>query len=188
MAFDRSGRPILRSLRAGELWIAFGCVTGVSAAITEFETRYASEITAALQRSFERALAEDAELRLRERLMLVVEDETPRLASYSGRGDLRAWLRATAVRTAIDLMRARREVPVDDAALGDLGATIDPLLAALKERYREAFRGAFTDAAARSSPIASARCSAIASSMISRSTRSVASTGSIAPRSRDGSR
>ncbi|HSD89295.1 MAG TPA: sigma-70 family RNA polymerase sigma factor [Kofleriaceae bacterium] len=148
VAFDREGRAVLEPLRAGALWIAFGCVSGAARAIAAFETQYAPEIGAALRRSFDRGLCEDAELALRERLFLVGEDDVPRLASYSGRGDLRAWLRAAAVRAAIDLMRGRRLVPVEAAALDASVADDDPLLAALKQRYRDEFRVAFAAAAA----------------------------------------
>lgn len=144
---DAAGRPALHSLRAGDLWIACGCVTGSHSALAAFEARYAPELGAALRRSFDPGLAQDAELRLRDRLLLVADDDTARLGSYSGRGDLRAWLRAAAVRTAIDLMRARREVPVDPSSLGDLGAADDPLLGALKQHYRDEFRIAFGEAA-----------------------------------------
>lgn len=148
VTFDRLGLPVLASLHAGALWIAYGCAQGHADAILAFETSYANEITSALSRSVERGLAHDAEQRLRDKLFLVGDDETPRLASYSGRGDLRAWLRAAAVRTAIDLMRTRKLIPVDPAELGDAGATIDPVLAALKERYRDEFRIAFGATAA----------------------------------------
>jgi len=117
-----------------------------SNALAAFETRYAGEIRDALARNFDRGLAEDAELRLRERLFLVAEDDTPRLASYAGRGDLEAWLRAAAVRTAIDLMRARREVAVaDPGAVVEATVASDPLLAALKDHYREEFGVAFRE-------------------------------------------
>ena len=147
VTFDRHGRPMLRSIRAGDLWLAFGCVTGHPGALAAFEVGCATEIASSLRRSFDPGLAEDAELRFRERLLLVAGDDTPRLASYSGRGDLRAWLRAAAARTAIDLMRARREIPVDPGTLGELGEGFDPLLASLKQRYREQFRIAFAEAA-----------------------------------------
>ena len=147
VTFDQLGCPALRSLRAGDLWVAFGCVTGMASAIEMFEARYAPEITGALRRSFELGLAQDAELRVRERLFLVAEHEAPRLASYAGRGDLRTWLRATTVRMAIDVMRARREVPVAPDSLGDLGEVADPLLASLKLRYRDEFKIAFGEAA-----------------------------------------
>ena len=148
VTFDRKGQPALQSLHAGALWIAYGCVISDSSAMVAFEAVYGGEISAALARSFDRGLAEDAELRMRERLFLVEGDDVPRLASYSGRGDLRAWLRAAAVRTAIDLMRARRLIAVDPGALGDAGAARDPLLSALKQRYRDEFRVAFEEAAA----------------------------------------
>lgn len=147
VTFDAHGRPLLRSLHAGDLWIAYGCVIAHAGALAGFEQRFAPEIKKALSRSFERGLAEDAELRLRERLFLVGEDEVPRLGSYAGRGGLAAWLRAAAARMAIDLMRSRREVPADPETLGDLTA-FDPLLASLKERYRAEFRAAFAEAAA----------------------------------------
>lgn len=147
VTFDKLGGPVLRSLRAGDLWIAFGCVTGVASAIDAFEARYAPEITGALRRSFDLGLAQDAELRVRERLFLVGENEAQRLASYSGRGDLRTWLRAAAVRMAIDVMRARREVPVSPGSLAEIGDLADPMLASLKERYRDEFRVAFGVAA-----------------------------------------
>lgn len=147
-AFDGDGRPRLQSLRAGDLWIASGCVVGIASAVEAFEIRFAPEIRGALQRTFEPALAEQAELRLRERLFLVADDSAPRLASYSGRGDLRSWLRAAAVRTAIDLMRGRREIPVAPDALASLGVADDPLLGSLKQRYRDEFRSAFDEAVA----------------------------------------
>jgi len=121
--------------------------TGSASAIAVFEARYAPEITGALRRSFDLGLAQDAELRMRERLFLVEDSEAQRLASYSGRGDLRTWLRAAAVRMAIDVMRARREVPVTPQSLADIGDLADPMLASLKQRYRDEFRDAFGEAA-----------------------------------------
>lgn len=136
---------VLRSLHVADLWIAFGCVRADGAALALFETRFAPEIRKALARSFERALAEDAEARLRERLFLVEDDAVSKLASYAGRGALGPWLRATAIRTAIDVMRARKELPADPAHLADAALT-DPLLARLKDSYRAEFRVAFSHA------------------------------------------
>ncbi len=148
VGFDVHGRPLLHAVHAGDLWIAFGCVVRDAGALAAFEVRFAPEIRGSLQRSFERALAEDAELQLRDKLLLVAGDDAPRLASYAGRGGLAPWLRAAAMRTAIDLMRARRELPTDPSALGDVAA-IDPLLGLLKQRYHDEFRVAFTDAASK---------------------------------------
>jgi RNA polymerase sigma-70 factor, ECF subfamily len=147
VTFDRDGRPSIASLRAGALWLAYGCTQNHTASLAMFERIYAPEITGALGRSFDRGLADDAAQKLRERLFLVGADDQPRLASYSGRGDLRAWLRAAAVRTAIDLMRARKTVAVAPDDLVD-AAAIDPILAGVKQRYRDEFRTAFGHAAA----------------------------------------
>src|SRR5205823_12308411 len=53
--------------------------------------------------------------------------------------------------TAVDLMRARRETPVDPDVLGE-GTAIDPVLAQLKQRYRDEFGEAFRQAAAALTP------------------------------------
>ena len=148
VAFDAHGRPRLQSLHAGDLWIAFGCVTQDARALATFEARFAPEIKKALRRSFEHTLAEDAELKMRDKLLLVAGDEAPRLAAYAGRGGLASWLRVVAARTAVDLMRARQELPSDPATIADVGAAVDPLLAQLKQRYREEFQVAFNEAAA----------------------------------------
>lgn len=148
VTFDIHGRPMLRSIHAGDLWIAFGCVSQSPQAMAAFETRYAPEVRNALRRSFDPGLAEQAELRLMDKLMFVADDDGSRLASYAGRGALTPWLRAAAVRTAIDLMRARREVPADPTTFEDISGAVDPLLASLKQRYRDEFRVAFGEAAA----------------------------------------
>lgn len=151
VTFDVQGRPILASLHAGDLWIAFGCASGVRTAIAAFEVKFAPEIRDALRRSFDAGLAEDAELKLLDKL-LGTTGEGPRIQSYGGRGGLGSWLRAAAVRMAIDVMRARREVPIDPTTLGDIDGGFDPLLAALKERYRDQFKIAFREAAAELTP------------------------------------
>jgi len=78
---------------------------------------------------------------------LFVGDETraPRMADYGGRGDLRGWLRVTAVRAALKVLRKdKREVPLEEGALLEAEATsADPEMAYVKELYRAQFRAAF---------------------------------------------
>jgi RNA polymerase sigma-70 factor (ECF subfamily) len=152
VALDARGAPSLQSVRAGDLWIAFGCVSGDGSAIAAFEVRFAPNIRQALARAFDQDIAEEAELRLRNRLFLTEGEDRARLASYAGRGALAGWLRAAAATTAIDLLRARREVPSDPEAIARHGDAIDPLLAALKQRYRDEFRAAFTAASEELAP------------------------------------
>src|SRR5439155_17675697 len=66
---------------------------------------------------------------------------------YSGRADLRMWIRTTAVRLAIDLLRRKRALPIDDDELAALPALADdPEVAHLKDRYRDELRTAIGEA------------------------------------------
>jgi RNA polymerase sigma-70 factor (ECF subfamily) len=80
----------------------------------------------------------------------------PRIASYHGRGDLRAWVRMTTVRYLVDVVRAesaRPDRPAGDDVLADAATTSDdPELAFLKRHYRDEFRTAFRTAMAALEP------------------------------------
>jgi RNA polymerase sigma-70 factor (ECF subfamily) len=89
---------------------------------------------------------DDVRQRVRE-LLLVGTDDVPGIASYRGRGQLRSWLRAVAVRQAMKHFRGNRETPVDDTALeGVVGVRADAELAPWKKQYAAAFREAFEHA------------------------------------------
>jgi RNA polymerase sigma-70 factor, ECF subfamily len=61
--------------------------------------------------------------------------------------DLRAWVRATTVRTAIDLLRrGRREVPADQTEVEEAFPPHDPELDGLRALYGEQFKRAFGEA------------------------------------------
>jgi RNA polymerase sigma-70 factor, ECF subfamily len=72
---------------------------------------------------------------LREKLFLPRAELPPKIAEYSGRGDLRNWVRVVISRTLVDLARGRREVPVQDEVMVDLaaGPLADPELEHLKQ-------------------------------------------------------
>jgi RNA polymerase sigma-70 factor, ECF subfamily len=146
---ERSVGAPLDRLRAGDLWIAFGCVTADPRALAMFETRFAPAIRTALLRAFDTGVAADAELRFMSQLMLVDDNggRVAQLASYAGRGALASWLRVGAIRAALDVIRTRRELPEDPDAFGNVATAADPLLASLKQRYRDAFGDAFRGAA-----------------------------------------
>src|SRR5690606_3186791 len=72
-----------------------------------------------------------------------------KITEYSGRGDLRRWVRSIAVRTCLnELRRHKRMVPAsDDRLFEDLSSGHDdPELASMKERYRNEIREAFARA------------------------------------------
>jgi RNA polymerase sigma-70 factor (ECF subfamily) len=145
------GAPILDGLsrlRTADLWLACACGDRDPAALAAFERAFGSDVDIALATLGAPAhVADEARQVVRARLFVASPGDEPVIARYGGRGDLRAWVRATTVRAAIDLIRrARREVPSEDAGVDEPIPASDPELARLRDRYGVAFKQAFADA------------------------------------------
>jgi RNA polymerase sigma-70 factor, ECF subfamily len=134
----------LDSLQAADLYLACACAHGEPNAVATFERDYISTLEAPLRSTGLDAHAiDDVRQRVRE-ILLVGTDDVPGIASYRGKGQLRSWLRAVAVRQAMMHFRGKRETPTDDGALegmAEIGA--DAQLAPWKQQYAAAFREAF---------------------------------------------
>ncbi|HVK83622.1 MAG TPA: sigma factor-like helix-turn-helix DNA-binding protein [Kofleriaceae bacterium] len=79
------------------------------------------------------------------------------LATFTGRGDLRGYLRVMAARELARRMRLdRRETELDSSVLELFDPALDPEVAMLRDRYRDAVEAAFTAALAELSPRARA--------------------------------
>jgi RNA polymerase sigma-70 factor (ECF subfamily) len=140
----------LEDVHAADLFLSCACAHGDPAAMEAFETAYFGEIERATAR--ERKLAssqDDVKQMMREKIFVAREGAPPRIAEYSGRGDLRNWFRVVVVRAVINLVsRGPKEMPAPEEALDALPLlTQDPELSHMKELYREEFRAAFTEAA-----------------------------------------
>jgi RNA polymerase sigma-70 factor (ECF subfamily) len=87
---------------------------------------------------------------VRQRLWVrLVLDQPPRLAQYTGRGGLFGFVRAVAVRLALDLRRSARGARADDLALlGVADGGDGPEAALVKRASRAEFRRAFEAALA----------------------------------------
>ena len=140
----------LDAARVADLWAACACGTGDGRAIAEVEARYFPDVDAALGKM---GLSADriGEVKQGLRRLLFVGDPDvqvpPRITEYRGTGDLRAWLRVTAMRAALKLLRKEnRETPTDDALLEARAHEDDPELAYMKAAYRAAFKTAFAEA------------------------------------------
>lgn len=140
----------LETARASDLWAACACGSGDSGAIAAAEARYFPDVDAALGKM---GLSADrmSEVKQGLRKVLFVGDPAagvaPRIGEYKGTGDLRAWLRVTAMRAALKLLRKEnRETPTDDALLEARAQTDDPELGYMKAAYRAAFKTAFQEA------------------------------------------
>jgi RNA polymerase sigma-70 factor, ECF subfamily len=142
----------LDRLRPADLYLAWGCARGDRAAIVAFERELGDQIRLALTKVDAPAqVKEDAVQILRERLWVAHGSRPPRVADYAGRGQLRRWVQAAAVRTCIDLVRQhRREIALDDRHAAALpAADADPELAHLRRLYGPVFHESFEAAIAR---------------------------------------
>lgn len=142
----------LDALFAADLWLAFGCARGDAEAVRAFEREHVRSIDLYLARlRLDPDLLEEAKQLVRDKLLVGAR---PRIADYSGRGELRSWLHATSTRTALNLLRGRRrELRAADEQLLDLPSlNADPETQALRNRYVNDFKAAFLEALASLTP------------------------------------
>jgi RNA polymerase sigma-70 factor (ECF subfamily) len=138
--------PQLRRIAADDLYLACACAGGDSRAIALLEQTYASEIRSVLSRvRHGHLLRDDFRQILRRKLFVGIEDKPAAIVRYGGQGALRAWIRVTALRTALNAARdANGESPTASEDLFDFETSPeDPELDHLKRTYRDAFREAF---------------------------------------------
>jgi RNA polymerase sigma-70 factor (ECF subfamily) len=150
LAPDDEPVELLRSLHAGDLYIACACSRGDPRAIGILEREYVSQISAYLSR--EGALAgftNEVKQAVRERILVARDSVLPRIESYSGRGPLGGWLRIVAARIAADLRRADKQLGRQPERVPLSADQPDPELAYLKQRYGREFERALAEAFAR---------------------------------------
>ena len=129
-----------------DLYLACGCAHRDPAALAAFERVYFGEIDAACRQRTDLKLGRDDVAQLvRERLLV---GDTPRIASYSGRGSLRSWFRVSVVRVVSNLAaRPHREITIEDDVIATLPVlTADPELEYMKRLYHAEFRAALHEA------------------------------------------
>jgi RNA polymerase sigma-70 factor (ECF subfamily) len=131
---------------AADLYLAFGCLQGNPDALRAFDSRYGADLDRVLSGLGRRGLDDDAKQILKLRLFV---GPTAKIATYTGRGPLRRWLRVAATRLALEVTRTK-EQPADDWAIAALpDGSDDPELAYFKAHYKAALKTAFTDALAK---------------------------------------
>jgi RNA polymerase sigma-70 factor (ECF subfamily) len=144
----------LASLHTGDLYLTVACAAGDPRALATFEAELGPDVLRALGKLRLRGpAAVELHQRIRHKLFVAEAGAAPRIAAYSGRGPLRAWLRALVVHEALsDHRRREREEHETDSVLGELAAGDDPELAQIRARYAAPFRDAFREALAGLSP------------------------------------
>jgi RNA polymerase sigma-70 factor (ECF subfamily) len=143
---DDGGEAELRSLRAADVYLALACAGGDEAAIAALERAYFGEVDASAARTRAGAALATEVKQIVRRILFVAEGDRPAAAGeFSGRGDLRGWIRVTATRELIRLLnRDKRDVKVgDDTLLDLLSPAHDPELAYIRDLYRTECAAAF---------------------------------------------
>jgi RNA polymerase sigma-70 factor (ECF subfamily) len=131
--------------RAAELVLAFACSVADPRALEAFEQRYTARVPDWVRRIDRNpAFAAEVQQILRERLLT---GSPPRIAEFRGSGSLEGWLRVSATRAALELLRAgKREQPIDEPSELAGEWLDDPELEYLKARYRDDFKQALSEA------------------------------------------
>jgi RNA polymerase sigma-70 factor len=131
-----------------EYELAQAAARGDPAALEALEQRYLSKLYPAIAHLGDPAFCEEVLQRLRVSLLTSQPGRPAKIADYAGKGELLRWMRATAVRTALNLKAETKAVKEDGGGeLAELPFTSqDPQLEAMRtqygERFREAMRGA----------------------------------------------
>jgi RNA polymerase sigma-70 factor (ECF subfamily) len=138
----------LGKVRIVDLYLACACARGDARAMALFDARYLSEVDRALHSSKLSEAIDETKQVLRRRFFISENGEAPRIANYSGRGDLKAWVRAAAVRAALRVKRRPKgQTEVESHVIRAVAAAGDDLeLDYLKRRYLVDFEAALRDA------------------------------------------
>jgi RNA polymerase sigma-70 factor (ECF subfamily) len=142
----------LRQMHAVDLYLACACGLGDVHAFAAFEYRCLRDLDHVLAKlAIDADATEEVKQEIRSRV-LAGDGGRAQIRDFTGRGNLRGWVRVMAIRLALlRKQRARREVPLDeDQRLQHLVAC-DAIPDPRKEHYRTQFKTAF-EAALRALP------------------------------------
>lgn len=147
----------LHELQASDLYFAYACSIGDRKALALFEQDFGADIETAVMRSPKLGVsAAEFHQRLRNKLFVAEPGARPKIATYSGRGELRGWVRVTVLRLITDEARRQRndrEVSVAAEALSAVPSPErDPELDYFQRSYRVQFEASLADAFARLTP------------------------------------
>lgn len=130
----------LANLHAADLYLACACLDDNEAALGAFERAYLSDLGVLRRIDGSPAFVDEVRQRLRVHLFV---GELPKIGDYAGRGPLKSWVRAVALRLGLMMVRGvQREVPDEEGHAAQLMGVSDPELSFIKEHYREAFADA----------------------------------------------
>jgi RNA polymerase sigma-70 factor, ECF subfamily len=139
----------MRALRGIDLYLACACAHGDEEALAIFDERYFGEVDTWLSRmDLPESVCDEVKQVLRLRFFVVGAGIAPRIVDYAGRGDLRSWVRAAAVRAALRVIRKPKGlVAIDASALKAVAAPSEDIeLDYLKRKHGADFEMALCEA------------------------------------------
>lgn len=143
----------LHKLQVSDLYLAFGCAQGDTAALRTLRGELLPRVAPAIRGVEASAtFVEDVKEQMLDRLLVAEPGKAPRIAEYAGRGTLESWLRAVALRLSLNARRTQQraqEVPATEALLDIAAPAKDPQLELLRARYGSAFSAAMREALTR---------------------------------------
>jgi len=131
---------VLRQLHGADLYLACACAAGERQALFAFEQQILQKVPARLGQISASTVDEVLQV-MRQRLLLGRGDTPPRIADYSGRGPLLAWVRIIGVRIVGELASQNGRQELFDEppeTLARMLAPDDPEKDLLKEDSRQA--------------------------------------------------
>ncbi|NVJ18587.1 hypothetical protein [Myxococcus sp. AM010] len=149
------GAPGVDGARGADLYLAFACSRGDTAALRRFEQHCVPEMEVSLVRlRLPPSQREELLQQLQHKLLVAGGGVAPRIGTYEGRGDLRRWVRAVATREGLEVLRKHvPEVEVEEAFFEAFPAVAEDVeLRQVRREYQEAFKRAFEDALASLAP------------------------------------
>jgi RNA polymerase sigma-70 factor (ECF subfamily) len=149
---DARSLAIFGEFRLKEMFLTCACARGDTAAIRLLETHYFPVMYTSLRRMrLSPTMRQEASQIVRERLFVSHQGQRPRIARYSGRGELGSWLSVSAVRAACRLLRKeqRHSAHEDDDLLQTVAAGgPDVETSYIQAGCRDLFRASFREALA----------------------------------------
>ena len=147
---DRSEEDAGLPQHDADVYLTIALAEGDKAALRIFEDRLIPVMESALRRLRLSGGTKDDLLQTL-RFDLLVGNGTPKIADYAGRGELLGWIRVTATRKALTLLRkTNREESIDDLLLeqwpGLDEASTDPSQQHLRKKYAAELKRAIHDA------------------------------------------
>jgi RNA polymerase sigma-70 factor (ECF subfamily) len=138
----------LRQVHALDLYLACACARGDTGAFAAFDDHCLGHLDRVMGRmGIDADTSADIKQDIRN-CVLIGDGGPAKIADFSGRGDLRGWVRVMAIRLALRCRsRTRREVCAeDDELLQRIAGPGNPELACAKASYRREFQRAFESA------------------------------------------